>query len=169
MLETIRAYGLERLDEAGERESVCGAYIRYFVELAEAAEPHLRRAEQLEWLRRLRADHDNLNVALREAIAVGDAQNAVRLVAAAGWYWWLSGNKAGGIERAIEALGVPGEVDEKTRAEVCAMVAYFSTAGLGDQGPVGAGGGPAVPHPHASARSAASRHGGRADGVPLDR
>ncbi len=57
---------------------------RYFVELAETAEPHLRRAEQLVWLRRLKADHDNLNAALRGSIAAGDAQTAVRFVAAAG-------------------------------------------------------------------------------------
>jgi predicted ATPase/DNA-binding SARP family transcriptional activator len=131
-LETIRAYGLERLDEAGEREDVRRAYATYFVELTEAAEPHLRRAEQLMWLRRLRADHDNLNAALRGAIADGDAQTAVRFVAAAGWYWWLGGHKAEGIEMAIQALGVPGEVDDESRAEACAMVAYFTTAGLGD-------------------------------------
>jgi predicted ATPase len=132
MLETIRAYGLERLDEAGEREDLRRAHATYFVELAEAAEPHLRRAEQLVWLRRLQADHDNLSAALRGAIAAGDAQTAVRLVAAAGWYWWLSGHKAEAIELAIEALGVSGDVDNEARATANAMVAYFTTAGLGD-------------------------------------
>jgi len=132
MLETIKAYGLERLDEAGERQDLRRAHATYFVEFAEAAEPHLRRAEQLVWLRRLKVDHDNLNAALRGAIAAGDAQTAVHLVAAAGWYWWLSGHKAEAIEVATEALGVPGEVDDEARATACAMVAYFTTAGLGD-------------------------------------
>jgi predicted ATPase/DNA-binding SARP family transcriptional activator len=132
MLETIKAYCLERLAETGELENVRRAYASYFVELAETAEPHLRRAEQLEWLRRLEVEHDNLHAAIRGAIAAGDAQTAVRLVAAAGWYWWLGGHKAEGLRLATEALALPGEVDAATRAEACAFVAYFTTAGLGD-------------------------------------
>jgi predicted ATPase/DNA-binding SARP family transcriptional activator len=131
MLETIRAYGLERLDEAGEREALRRAHATYFVELAESAEPHLRSAEQLIWLRRLRADHDNLNAALRGSIAAGDAQAAVHLVAAAGFYWWLGGHKAEAMELATEALAVPGAADDEARATAYAMVAWFATAGLG--------------------------------------
>ena len=132
MLETIRAYGRERLDEAGELDAVRQAYARFFVELAETAEPHLRRAEQLEWGRRLEAEHDNLHAAMRSAIALGDAQLAVRMVNAAGWYWWFGGHKAEGIQLATEALELPGEVDAATRATGAAMIAYFITAGLGD-------------------------------------
>jgi len=131
MLETIKAYGLERLDEAGEREDLRRAHASYFVELVEAAAPYLRRAEQLVWLRRLKADHDNLNAALRGAIAAGDAQTAARLVAAAGWYWWLSGHKAEARELATEALAVPGAADDEARATAYAMVAWFASAGLG--------------------------------------
>jgi predicted ATPase/DNA-binding SARP family transcriptional activator len=131
MLETIKAYGLDRLDEAGEREDLRRAHARYFVELAETAAPHLRRAEQLVWLRRLKADHDNLNAALRGAIAAGDALTSVRLVAAAGWYWWLSGHKAEAMELATEAVAVPGAADDEARATACAMVAWFASAGLG--------------------------------------
>jgi predicted ATPase/DNA-binding SARP family transcriptional activator len=131
MLETIKAYGLERLDEAGEREALRRAHATYFVELAETAEPHLRRAEQLAWLRRLKADHDNLNGALRGAIAAGDAHTAVRLVATAGWYWWLGGHKAEAMELATKALAVPGAADDEARATAYAMVAWFASAGLG--------------------------------------
>jgi hypothetical protein len=53
-------------------------------------------------------------------------------VVAAGWYWWLSGHKGEGLELAIEALGVPGPADDEMRANACAIVAYFTTAGLGD-------------------------------------
>jgi len=131
MLETIRAYGLDRLDEAGEREDLRRAHARYFVELTETAEPHLRRDEQLVWLRLLKADHDNLNAALRGSIAAGDAQTAVRLVAAAGWYWWLGGHKAEAMKLATEALAVPGAADDEARATAYAMVGWFASAGLG--------------------------------------
>ncbi|MFF3084739.1 BTAD domain-containing putative transcriptional regulator [Streptomyces nojiriensis] len=136
MLETIRAYGLERLEEAGEREAVRRAHAAYFTGLAQAADPYLRRAEQLEWLGRLTEEHDNLAAALRGAIAAGDARAAVRLVAAAGWYWWLGGHKADGAELAARALAlpVPDEMDgdDEARAVACALAVLFATAGLGD-------------------------------------
>jgi predicted ATPase/DNA-binding SARP family transcriptional activator len=144
MLETIKAYGLARLEEAGERERVRQAHATYFAELAEAADPHLRRAEQLVWLRRLATDHDNLTAAVRGAIGAGDARTALRLVAAAGWYWWLSGHKAEGAELAAEALALPGAVDsaieavdeavdDEVLAVACAVSVLFITAGLGDE------------------------------------
>ncbi|MGJ0153955.1 ATP-binding protein [Streptomyces sp. CH8.1] len=155
MLETIRAYGLDRLAEAGEEERLRRAHAAYFTELARTADPYLRRAEQLEWLARLAAEHDNLSAALRGAIAAGDARAAVRLVAAAGWYWWLSGHKADGARLAAQALALPepgpepagtglareggrdGEGggdgrDEESRAVACALAVLFATAGLGD-------------------------------------
>ena len=131
MLETIKAYSLDRLDEAGEREALRRTHATYFVELVESAEPHMRRAEQLVWLRRLKADHDNITAALRGSIAAGDAQAAVRLVAAAGWYWWLGGHKAEAMELATKALAVPGAADDEARATAYAMVAWFASAGLG--------------------------------------
>ncbi len=154
MLETIRAYGLERLEEAGEREVLRRAHAAYFTGLARAADPYLRRAEQLEWLGRLTEEHDNLAAALRGAIAAGDARAAVRLVAAAGWYWWLGGHKADGAELAARALALPvpdeadgadgsdgadgddgadgADGDDEARAVACALAVLFATAGLGD-------------------------------------
>ena len=137
MLETIKAYSQERLDEAGERDRIRHAHATYFAELAETADPHLRRAEQLPWLNRLAADHDNINAATRGAIAAGDAQTAVRLVAATGWYWWLhwalSGHKAEGAQLAAQALALPGPVDDNIRATACAIAAQFEFNGLGDE------------------------------------
>ena len=59
MLGTIKEYAGDRLAEAGESDLARHAHLAYFTELAETAEPHLRRAEQLEWLATLEADHDN--------------------------------------------------------------------------------------------------------------
>ncbi|HET9139354.1 AfsR/SARP family transcriptional regulator [Actinophytocola sp.] len=133
MLETIKAYGLERLDEAGERERTRVAHATYFAELAVAAEAHLRRAEQLVWLERLAADHDNINAALRAALAAGDARRAVWLASAAGWYWWLTGHKQEGAELVRQALALPGEVEPELVALACAVGALFATTGVGDE------------------------------------
>ena len=62
MLGTIKEYAGHRLAEAGESDLARHAHLTYFTELTETAEPHLRRAEQLEWLATLDAEHDNISV-----------------------------------------------------------------------------------------------------------
>src|SRR5262249_3215107 len=84
MLGSIRESAAQRLAEAGETELMRRAHLGYFTELAETAEPHLRRAEQLAWLAALTVEHDNISAALRGAVADGQAHEAMRLVAAAG-------------------------------------------------------------------------------------
>jgi predicted ATPase/DNA-binding SARP family transcriptional activator len=121
MLETIRAYGRERLAESGEQQRVRGAYVRYFVDFAERAEPHLRTRDQLDWLARLRPEHDNLHQALRTAIADGDTVSALRLVAALGSYWWLGGHRAEGADLAAEVIALATDVDDHLLAEAWAV------------------------------------------------
>jgi predicted ATPase/DNA-binding SARP family transcriptional activator len=133
MLTTIKEYAADRLAEAGESDQARLAHLAYFTELAETAEPHLRRAEQLEWLATLEADHDNLSAALRGAIAAGDAQAAMRLASAAGWYWWLGGRRTEGLELLIAAANLPGEVTDDIRAMTYGLVVLYVTSGQGDE------------------------------------
>ncbi|MER6946832.1 BTAD domain-containing putative transcriptional regulator [Nonomuraea sp. NPDC000554] len=131
MLNTISEYAAHRLAEAGETEPARRAHLAYFTELAETAEPHLRRAEQLEWLSTFKAEHDNIGTALRGAIAEGWAQEAMRLVGAVGWYWYLSGYRAEGTELSIAAASLPGEVSDEVRAMAYSIVTVFMTSGPG--------------------------------------
>ncbi|GAA4577814.1 BTAD domain-containing putative transcriptional regulator [Planotetraspora kaengkrachanensis] len=131
MLETIREYAAHRLDEAGETEAARRAHLAYFTELAETADPHLRRAEQLEWLSTLEAEHDNISTALRGAIADGWAQEAMRLVATVGWYWYLSGHRTEGTELSIAAASLHGEASDEVRAMTYTIVTIFVTSGPG--------------------------------------
>jgi predicted ATPase/DNA-binding SARP family transcriptional activator/tetratricopeptide (TPR) repeat protein len=133
MISTIREYAADRLTETGETGLARQEHIGYFTELCESADPHLRRAEQLGWLARLEADHDNIGAAMRGAIAAGEAQEAMRLAAAAGWYWWLGGRRSEGFELLIAATGTPGEVADEVRAMVYALVVQFVTSGRGDE------------------------------------
>src|SRR5262245_53633093 len=64
MLETIRAYCLERLADAGEEDWARHAFATYFLRLAETADPLLRGAQQRTWMRRLTAEQDNIHAAL---------------------------------------------------------------------------------------------------------
>ena len=57
----------------------------------------------------------------------------MRLAAAAGWYWWLGGHKAEGIELLTAAANTPGEVSDEIRAMVYALAVTFITDGPSDQ------------------------------------
>ncbi|WIV59550.1 BTAD domain-containing putative transcriptional regulator [Amycolatopsis nalaikhensis] len=133
MLGTIKEYAEQRLAEAGEVDVARHAHLAYFTELAEAAEPHLRRADQLPWLAKLEAEHDNIAAAMRGALAAGEAHGAMRLAAAAGWYWLLGGHRAEGTELTTAAASTEGEVPDEVRATAYAFAAYFITAGQADQ------------------------------------
>jgi len=133
MMGTIKEYAADRLAEAGESDLARRAHLGYFTELAESADPHLRRAEQVDWLARLEADHDNIGAAMHGAIAAGEAQAAMRLAAAAGWYWWLGGRRSEGLELIVAATKLPGEVTDEVRAMVYALVVMFVTSGRGDE------------------------------------
>ena len=131
LLGTIKEYAQQRLEEAGETDSARRTHLAFFTELAETADPHLRRTEQLEWLAIVEAEHDNLAGAMRGALAAGDAEGSMRLAAAAGWYWWFAGHKVEGSEFLMAAPEVPGEASDESRAVVYAFVANFMTSGRG--------------------------------------
>jgi predicted ATPase/DNA-binding SARP family transcriptional activator len=133
MLDTIKEYAGHRLAEAGESGLARHAHLAYFTELTETAEPHLRRAEQLEWLAVLEAERDNIGAAMRGALAAGEAQAAMRLAAAAGWYWWLGGHRAEGLELIVAATKTRGQVSDDVRAMVYALVVQFLGSGRGDE------------------------------------
>lgn len=89
LLETVRAYSADRLEESGERTGVRAAHAEHFVTLAERAEPELRAAEQIHWITRLSLERDNFNAALRHCVATGDFGLALRLYQGLLWFWMM--------------------------------------------------------------------------------
>jgi predicted ATPase/class 3 adenylate cyclase len=108
MLETIREYAAERLEEAGEAAATRDGHAWRFLDLAEAAEPHLRGVDQKRWLDRLEVEHDNLRSALRRAINAGHHEAALRLVGTLWRFWHLHGHLDEGRRWAEEVLTLPG-------------------------------------------------------------
>jgi predicted ATPase/DNA-binding SARP family transcriptional activator len=137
LLETVRAYAAERLAEAREADRVAAAHARYFVDLAEQAEPKLRGHEQLRWLARLSAEHDNFTEALRYLTGAGDRLAVLRLVGALAWYWITHDYDSEAREWAVAAVAlgdgpVPAEVADAYA--VCKLLSLMS--GLtADSGP----------------------------------
>jgi predicted ATPase len=85
MLELVREYALEKLEESGEAEEARRRHAEFFLDLAEEAEPELRGSRQVEWLERLEGENENLRVAMSWALDTDHAETATRL----GWALWL--------------------------------------------------------------------------------
>jgi predicted ATPase/class 3 adenylate cyclase len=89
MLETIREYGLERLEVSGESGTVQERHATYFASVAEALRPHLYGPDQGRTIRQLEAEQGNLRAALAWAVEHADAAIGLRLTANLRKFWLL--------------------------------------------------------------------------------
>jgi predicted ATPase/DNA-binding SARP family transcriptional activator/DNA-binding CsgD family transcriptional regulator len=99
MLEPIRQYGQERLKEdSGTAEWVRERHAQYYLTLAEEAdtkeaEPELKGAQPVAWLRQMETEHANLRAALSWSLDEdaepdgGRAELGLRLAVALWWFW----------------------------------------------------------------------------------
>lgn len=123
MLEIVREYGLERLAESGEETQVRTRHLRFFVELAEAAAPHLFTPDRTAWLMLLERGHDDIRAALEHAAGAGGrkatdgrrgaedqerAETGLRLAGALAWFWFHAGFWSEGRARLTAALASAG-------------------------------------------------------------
>jgi predicted ATPase/DNA-binding SARP family transcriptional activator len=132
MLETVRAYAAERLDDAGESNELHARFDQYFLEFAEQADPQLRGHDQVAWLARLTAEQDNLLAAGRHAADTGNADIAIRLAMASGWYYALTGRQRDAMELAKRVVDLPGPAPDYARAAL-RLFAAMGVAGLPDR------------------------------------
>jgi predicted ATPase/DNA-binding SARP family transcriptional activator len=125
MLDTVRAYCLERLAEAGEDTAVTDAVARYYLDLVETADPLLRTSTQARWFRVLTAEQDNISAAIRWVTAAGDAASALRFVRSLGYYWAQRGHgESEALCRGVLTMDPPPLTRELAEARViCALLA----------------------------------------------
>lgn len=91
MLATIREYALEQLIRRGEAEALRRSHATAYVAFIEIAHPFLCSPEQQLWLRRLRAEHDNLRAALSWSLSSGELEQALRLAIGLWEFWAVQG------------------------------------------------------------------------------
>jgi len=124
MLETIREFALERLEESGEAEAIRRQHAAHYLELAEQAESALKGSQQMAWLEQLEREHDNLRAALRRSVERGEAEYGLRLGGALGRFWWMHGYLIEGRAWLTALLALPG-ASSSTAARALAL---FSAA-----------------------------------------
>jgi predicted ATPase/class 3 adenylate cyclase len=129
MLETIREFALERLEESGTSGAVRSRHAHHYLALAKRGEPELEGAEDREWLARLDAERDNFRAAFAFAQEQGLPELALRLVTALRWYWSARGSIAELRRWLDEALERAGDTLPEQRADAlqaAALNAYWA-------------------------------------------
>ena len=86
LLEPVRQYARERLEESGEADAFSRRHAEFFLALAEEAAPQLTGALQQEWAQRLETDHDNMRAALSWSLERAP-ETTLRLVGALARFW----------------------------------------------------------------------------------
>ena len=110
MLETIREFALEKLEESADAGAVERVHAEFYLDLAEQAEPRLWGPEDAAWLERLEREHDNLRAALSWALDHEEVDLALRLGAALRWFWNLGGYYGEGRSWLEATLAKEGEL-----------------------------------------------------------
>jgi predicted ATPase len=120
LLETTRAYALEKLIHSGELEQLARRHAEYHRDLFEAATEEWKRQPESGWLAAYGRQVDNLRAALDWAFSSnGDARIAIALTIAAVPLWFhlsLMEECRGRVEQAIEKAGP--ETDRPTRNDM---------------------------------------------------
>ena len=118
MLETIRHYALERLEQAGDLDDTRRRHAQYYAGVAERAGRQLFGPAELAALDRLEAEHDNLRAALAWSLDTrtsgpdGDGERAViglRLVQALIVFWDRHGHVTEGRRWLQQAIALAAE------------------------------------------------------------
>jgi predicted ATPase len=107
MLETIREFGGEQLEDRGEAGPARHRHAGVYLALAEEAAPALAGPDAAAWLARLDDEHDNLRAALGWACEQGDRPAALRLAGALGRFWVQRGHLSEGRRWCATALALP--------------------------------------------------------------
>jgi predicted ATPase len=103
LLETIRAYATERLQETGEPGELRRRHTDYFLHLAETAGAH---PESSSWLQALEAAVDDLRAAIDWALTTGAHNLLLRFAGALGWHWatWHDQEGIGWMRAVLDAV-----------------------------------------------------------------
>jgi predicted ATPase/DNA-binding XRE family transcriptional regulator len=88
MLEPVRQYASEKLEESGEAGIAGRSHAAFFLALAERAYPEVLGERQVEWLERLEQEYGNLRAAISWALDADDGATGVRMGWTLWYFWW---------------------------------------------------------------------------------
>jgi predicted ATPase/DNA-binding SARP family transcriptional activator/Tfp pilus assembly protein PilF len=122
LLETVRQYAREKLEVAGEAAGVRTHLLAWALQFAEEAEPYLAGTDQVTWMNRLEAEHDQFRAVLRWATVSRAVAPGLRLIRALWRFWLTRGYWSEGRDWCTELMNL----DQELRATEPARVAEVS-------------------------------------------
>jgi predicted ATPase/DNA-binding CsgD family transcriptional regulator/transcriptional regulator with XRE-family HTH domain len=137
MLETLRQYGLERLEQLGEAKRIHARQLQWCRGLIESAAPEFWTRNQVLWLDRLEQEYANLRTAIVYTLARGgpseNVESALYILAVAWPFWDIRGHLRQAREWLERLLGLPSAraVTAEVRAQAVLAMGWLSY-GLGD-------------------------------------
>lgn len=93
MLETVRQYGLELLDELDERNAACRDHLAWLEQLARTGARQLEGPQQYDWLHRFQTEIDNVRAAFTWALD-HDPVRGVTIASALTRFFWMNAMEA---------------------------------------------------------------------------
>jgi predicted ATPase len=128
MLQTIREYALEKLEESGALADFRQAHSAYYTRQAEGMGVHIYGGQSAQWLARLDEEYDNIRAALTWSLEDKDRlDQAVTICASLLWFWYRRGHFHEGrkwSERALEAADHLGA--HPLRAQILTVAAIMA-------------------------------------------
>lgn len=128
MLETIREYSLERLDQSGEDAATRRSHAAYCLVLAEEGNPDLNESDRAAWLSRCDLEHDDYRAALEWLLQTLDLDWGFRLCLALFRFWDMREHMTEGRARLEMILQLAGEGYPKERAKASQFLGALATA-----------------------------------------
>ena len=135
MLETVRQFGIERLDSADGEARFRRMHRDYYLALAERCDADSSSDRQVEWSRRLRQERPNLLAALEYCIRTEDEARTGLRMASALWFYWIACGLLRDAEHWIDRLLAVGTESTVERARALWVVGWARLlAGHNDSG-----------------------------------
>ena len=131
LLDSIRAYALEALAEAGLADRARAAHAAWFADVASVSTPGVRSRHQAEHLSFARTERANIDAALAWG-ATHDPLLALGIVNGFGWAWVVLGDSRGAqrIVTALESAGEAAPAQDRASALLLAAWVEASTGHL---------------------------------------
>ena len=130
LLDSIRAFALEAMADAGLTESAHAAHARWFAGIARRSTDGVRSDRQAEHLAVARSERANIDAALSWC-AAHDPLLAVSIVNGFGWAWIVLGDSRG-AQRILAALDAAGDAASPQDRATGLLLAAWLEASIGD-------------------------------------
>ncbi len=128
MLETIRRYAADRLETDADADKWRQRHATWCLEVC-VLPPEFTdgyRAITDEILAMFDREQDNLRAGFDWLVARGDAEQALKMIASLGWFWYIRGYWIEGTDRALAALDLPAPVPDLVRARALTAIAILA-------------------------------------------